>query len=182
RRRGRLLDDARDPPIAVELGHAEALQVVQVGHLTEDDSRALLLLDERIYAAPDGAAEDVVREQHDHALAADESLRQAQRLRVAASVGPVRWGRTEFENAMNSVKRVSGLLGLAAFALPALACNPVTRSNEEVYQPPPSLALVAIVDPSQGRLPAQLRQLQDVIKSGATPNEAIVVMLLEPSF
>ena len=83
---------------------------------------------------------------------------------------------------MNSVKRVSGLLGLAAFALPALACNPVTRSNEEVYQPPPSLALVAIVDPSQGRLPAQLRQLQDVIKSGATPNEAVVVMLLEPSF
>ena len=58
--------------------------MVQVGHLTEDDSRALLLLDERIDAAPDGAAEDVVREQHDHALAADESLRQAQRLGDAA--------------------------------------------------------------------------------------------------
>ena len=83
---------------------------------------------------------------------------------------------------MNSVKRVSGLLALAAFALPAFACSPVARANEDSYRPPPSLALVAIVDPSQGRLPAQLRQLQDLIKTGATPNEAVVVMLLEPSF
>jgi LysM repeat protein len=83
---------------------------------------------------------------------------------------------------MTSVKRVTGLLALAALALPAFACSPVARANEEAYQPPPPLALVAIVDPSQGRLPAQLRQLQDVIKSGATPNEAVVVMLLEPSF
>jgi len=42
--------------------------------------------------------------------------------------------------------------------------------------------LVVIVDPSQGKLGAQLRQLQAVIKAGATPNEAMVVMILEPSF
>src|SRR6266704_6283811 len=103
-----------------------------------------------------------------------QGLRRHPLPRVAASVGPVRRARTQIENAMTSVKRVSGLLALAAFVLPAFACSPVTRSNEETYRPPPSLALVAIVDPSQGRLPAQLRQLQDVIKSGATPNEAVV--------
>jgi len=69
-----------------------------------------------------------------------------------------------------------------ALLLLASACSPNARANETAYKPPPSLALVAVVDPSQGRLPAQIHQLQDVIKAGATPGEAVVVMLLEPSF
>src|SRR2546430_4266126 len=83
---------------------------------------------------------------------------------------------------MNSVKRVSERIALAAALVLAAACGTGPLSNEEAYKPPPSLSLVVIVDPSQGKLGAQLRQLQDVIKTGATPNEAVVVMLLEPSF
>jgi LysM repeat protein len=83
---------------------------------------------------------------------------------------------------MTSVKRVTGRLTLVAILLLAFACSPGRAANEEPYQPPPSLALVAIVDPASGKLGAQLRELQDVIKAGATPNEAVVVMLLEPSF
>ena len=83
---------------------------------------------------------------------------------------------------MTSVKRVTGRCALLAFLLLAAACSPSARADETAYKPPPSLALVAVVDPSQGRLPAQIHQLQDVIKAGATPGEAVVVMLLEPSF
>ena len=82
---------------------------------------------------------------------------------------------------MTSVKRVTGYVAVLAFLL-AWACSPSVRTNEAAYKPPPSLALVAVVDPSQGRLPGQIHQLQDVIKAGATPGEAVVVMLLEPSF
>ena len=83
---------------------------------------------------------------------------------------------------MSTVKRVAGHLTLAALLLFAGACSEVSRANEKTYQPPPSLALVAVLDPSPDRLPAEMRQLEDVIKAGATRNEAVVVMLLEPSF
>lgn len=83
---------------------------------------------------------------------------------------------------MTSVRRVTGRLALLTFLLLASACSPNARANESAYRPPPSLALVAVVDPSQGRLPAEISQLQQVIQAGATPNEAVVVMLLEPSF
>src|SRR5258708_35303203 len=86
RRAARLLHDARDAPVAVELGDAEALQVVDVAHLVENDSRAALLLAEGVDAVLDRAAEDVVREQHDYPLAADESLREAQCFRDAAGL------------------------------------------------------------------------------------------------
>jgi hypothetical protein len=52
-------------------------------------------------------------------------------------------------------------------------------SASNVYAPPPPLALVAIIDPSPDRLAAQLHQLEDVIRSRATPGEAVVVMFLD---
>src|ERR1051325_11258380 len=76
---------------------------------------------------------------------------------------------------MASGKRVTGHLALAAAVVLAGACSPVARADEETYQPPPALALVVVVDPSSGKVPAQLRQLEDVITAGATPNEAVVV-------
>lgn len=83
---------------------------------------------------------------------------------------------------MTSVKRATGRLALVALVLVAFACSPTVRANENAYRPPPPLALVAIVDPSQGRLQAQITQLQQLIQAGATPNEAVVVMVLQPSF
>ena len=46
----------------------------------------------------------------------------------------------------------------------------------------PPLALVALVDPSSGRMAEELHQLQDVIRTDATPGEAVVVMILQPSY
>ena len=71
---------------------------------------------------------------------------------------------------------------LAFFALAAGACAPAPKSNTDRYSPPPAVALVALVDPSAGRLPEQLRQLEGVIQANATPGEAVVVMILQPSF
>jgi len=62
------------------------------------------------------------------------------------------------------------------------ACAPSTKGNEVQYKPPPPLALVALVDPTSGRLADELHQLQDVIRTSATPGEAVVVMILQPSF
>ena len=62
------------------------------------------------------------------------------------------------------------------------ACAPSAKANEVRYSPPPALSLVALVDPSPGRLADELRQLQDVIRTSATPGEAVVVMILQPSF
>ena len=94
---------------------------------------------------------------------------------------------------MNSVKRLRGggsrprtigwsgtVIGL--LALIATACSQPGLSNTEVYTPPPPLALVALVDPSSGRMADELRQLQDVIRTGAAPGEAVVVMVLQPSY
>jgi LysM repeat protein len=74
-----------------------------------------------------------------------------------------------------------GLVCLAAVL--AAACGPAgSLSNSEVYKPPPPLALVVLVDPSAPKLADELRQLRDVIQTGATPGESVVVMFLQPSF
>lgn len=69
---------------------------------------------------------------------------------------------------------------LAAVAVATTACSGGALSNTVAYSPPPPLALVAILDPSSGQLPAELQQLEEVIRSSASPNEAVVVMLLAP--
>ena len=61
-----------------------------------------------------------------------------------------------------------------------MACTAGGRLADSVaYQPPPALALVAIVDPASGQVTDQLRQLGGVIQAGANPGEALVVMLLQ---
>jgi len=74
------------------------------------------------------------------------------------------------------------LAAVATVVLASAACQRGGVSDAQVYTPPPPLALVALLDPASDRLPAELQQLQDVITAGATPNEAVVVMFLEPSF
>ena len=69
---------------------------------------------------------------------------------------------------------------LAAIAVAATGCSSGALSNTVAYSPPPPLALVAIIDPSSGQLPDELHQLEGVIRSSASPNEAVVVMLLAP--
>jgi LysM domain len=71
---------------------------------------------------------------------------------------------------------------MAAVTLLASACGPAPPGNTEAYKPPPPLALVVLVDPSSDRIGAELRQLQEVVRTGATPGEAIVVMVLQPSY
>src|SRR5216110_1189595 len=71
---------------------------------------------------------------------------------------------------------------IALLAISSAACGQGGLSNSEVYSPPPALALVALVDPSSGRLADQLHQLQDVIRTTASPGEAVVVMILQPSY
>jgi LysM repeat protein len=71
---------------------------------------------------------------------------------------------------------------VAALALAAAACGPASLSNSTAYKPPPPLAMVVIVDPSPDRMANELHQLEGVIRSNATPGEAVVVMLEEPSF
>src|SRR5256885_5074967 len=75
---------------------------------------------------------------------------------------------------------VGPLIGLLAIS--SAACGQGGLSNSQVYSPPPALALVALVDPSSGRLADELHQLQDVIRTTATPGEAVVVMILQPSY
>jgi LysM repeat protein len=75
------------------------------------------------------------------------------------------------------------LVGLTvALGLSLGACGPSTKANEVRYMPPPALSLVVLVDPSSGRLTDELHQLQEVIRTSATPGEAVVVMILQPSF
>lgn len=60
------------------------------------------------------------------------------------------------------------------------ACTAGGRLADSVtYQPPPPLALVAIVDPTSDSLAAQVSQLGGVIRAAASPGEALVVMLLQ---
>jgi LysM repeat protein len=77
-------------------------------------------------------------------------------------------------------RRIAGWVAVLGLCL--TACAPSTSANEVRYSPPPSLALVALVDPSSGKLSDELRQLQNVIRTSATPGEAVVVMILQPSF
>src|SRR6266516_5598599 len=80
--------------------------------------------------------------------------------------------------------RPAGWVGslIALLAISSAACGQGGLSSSEVYSPPPTLALVALVAPSSGRLAAELHQLQDVIRPTATPGEAVVVMILQPSY
>src|SRR2546427_766259 len=80
--------------------------------------------------------------------------------------------------------RPAGWVGplIALLAISSAACGQGGLSNSEVYSPPPALALVALVDPSSGRMAGELHQLQDVIRTTATPGEALVVMILQPSY
>jgi hypothetical protein len=71
---------------------------------------------------------------------------------------------------------------IAALGLCLGGCAPSARASEVRYSPPPSLSLVALVDPSSGRLADEVHQLQAVIRTNASPGEAVVVMILQPSF
>ena len=79
-----------------------------------------------------------------------------------------------------SWRRLASLAAVLGLGLSA--CSPGVKANEVRYEPPPPLSLVALVDPSSGRLADELHQLQDVIRTSATPGEAVVVMILQPSF
>src|SRR5437762_8073477 len=79
-----------------------------------------------------------------------------------------------------SWRRLASLAAVLGLGLNA--CSPSARGDEVRYTPPPALSLVALVDPSSGRLADELHQLQDVIRTSATPGEAVVVMILQPSF
>jgi LysM repeat protein len=73
---------------------------------------------------------------------------------------------------------VKRLLAVLVFGL--TACTAGGRlSDSQMYEPPPPLALVAIVDPTSDHMADQLQQLGGVIQSGAAPGEALVVMLLQ---
>lgn len=71
---------------------------------------------------------------------------------------------------------------VAAMALGLAACGPSPLSSSNRYQPPPPLSMVVIVDPTPGRMAAELQQLESVIRTNATPGEAVVVMVMAPSF
>jgi LysM repeat protein len=62
------------------------------------------------------------------------------------------------------------------FALAGCGTVPVRAAR--AFEPPPPLALVAIVDPSPAEAGGELRQLAAVIQAGATPSQALVVSLL----
>lgn len=82
---------------------------------------------------------------------------------------------------MSGAKRIA-MVGACALALLTAACDRPVAANEVVYDPPAPLALVALLDPSPDRLPAELRQLASVVAANASPDEAVVAMMLEPSF
>src|SRR5437879_13489445 len=79
---------------------------------------------------------------------------------------------------MKFVKRARTLAGVLAVSV--AGCTGGALSNSQPYTPPPPLALVALVDPSSGQMPAELQQLANVIRSSASPNEAVVVMMVAP--
>ena len=79
-----------------------------------------------------------------------------------------------------SWRRLASLVTVLCLSLSA--CAPSTKADEVRYTPPPALSLVALVDPSTGKIADELHQLQDVIRTSATPGEAVVVMILQPSF
>ena len=71
---------------------------------------------------------------------------------------------------------------VAILGLGLAACSQGGLANSQAYSPPPPLALVAILDPSSPQLADQFRQLEDVIRTSASPGEAVVVMFMQPSF
>ncbi len=73
-------------------------------------------------------------------------------------------------------------LTAAIAALGVAACGPAPLSSSTYYTPPPPVALVAIVDPTPDQMANEMRQLEDVIRASAMPNESVVVMYLQPSF
>jgi LysM repeat protein len=79
---------------------------------------------------------------------------------------------------MKFVKRARTLV--AALVVSLGACSGGALSNSVPFSPPPPLALVALVDPSSDGFAAELQQLAGVIGASATPNEAVVVMMLAP--
>jgi LysM repeat protein len=81
---------------------------------------------------------------------------------------------------MNSAIRSA--VAVVAGALSLAACGQGGLANADVYKPPPPLAMVAILDPSSPQLGDQFRQLEDVIRANASPDEAVVVMFMQPSF
>lgn len=79
---------------------------------------------------------------------------------------------------MGQIESVKRLLALVLFGL--TACTSGGRLSSSItYEPPAPLALVAIVDPTSATAPTQLQQLGGVIQAGASPGEALVVMLLQ---
>lgn len=79
---------------------------------------------------------------------------------------------------MKFVKRARTLV--VALTLGIAACSGGALPNSVRYSPPPPLALVALVDPSSGQMSAELQQLAAVVQASASPNEAVVVMMLAP--
>lgn len=79
---------------------------------------------------------------------------------------------------MKFVKRARTLA--LALGVGIAACSGGPLSNSISYSPPPPLALVALVDPSSGQMTSELQQLSAVIRTNASPNEAVVVMMLAP--
>lgn len=65
----------------------------------------------------------------------------------------------------------------ALLTLGVAACTGGAVGKYELYTPPPPLAMVVLVDPS-GQVQTQLQQLEGLIRANATPNEALVVMML----
>ena len=79
---------------------------------------------------------------------------------------------------MKFVKRARTLA--TVLGVTVAGCSGGALSNSVAYTPPPSLAMVALVDPTSGQLPGELQQLEGVIRASASPNEAVIVMMLAP--
>ena len=70
----------------------------------------------------------------------------------------------------------------AILALAVAGCGPATLSNTQTYKPPPTLALVVLVDPASDKYAQELQELASVVRAEASPGEAIVVLTVQPSF
>ena len=83
---------------------------------------------------------------------------------------------------MNTATARLVAVAIAAVALVTGGCGPGRLSASERYKPPAPLALVVLVDPSPARLAGELAQVEPLIRTGASPGESVVVMMLAPSF
>src|SRR6266550_6621203 len=82
----RLLDDPRDPAVAVELGHAQVPEVLGVRLLGEHDTRAPVLVVKRLDTWPQRALEHVVGQEDHAAVAVHELFGESQSLCDPASL------------------------------------------------------------------------------------------------